>query len=361
MEKSNKPKQSPQELKERRHLHYLKNKEVIKARVSAYQKLNKEKISLKNKAYRKRNKKKFKKRSREYYEANKEKLRQRSREYHRNNREALLPGMKARYRKNKKKNAKKRKAYYVANRERVLAKSKEWRLLNPERSKRRALEYRHKNIEKIRAHDRKRSRAGTLDPKCRERRRAYSQRNKEKTYAKTKGKVLEAKTLFGNKCAKCGYSKHVEILEFDHIVPIRSKTRSRHWLDRGPAVLKNPSRFQLLCPICHAIKTALEKMARGNPSSPWNKKRARARARLVEMFWAKCGKCGYKENHLAFRFDHIIPIINSNRTWSPFSEIRRNPERFQLLCANCHSLKTLSDMRAHRAKKASESGGAVSA
>lgn len=58
-----------------------------------------------------------------------------------------------------------------------------------------------------------------------------------------------------------------------------------------------------------------------------------------------CQKCGYKEHYAALEFDHIIPIRTNKkkrygaRTKKEFFNIINDPN-VQVLCSNCHSIKT---------------------
>lgn len=70
-------------------------------------------------------------------------------------------------------------------------------------------------------------------------------------------------------CAACGYNSHPYALQFDHIQPIKNKTRSRpRW--RNADVLRVESlislqralvdtNIQVLCSNCHSIKTVTER------------------------------------------------------------------------------------------------------
>lgn len=65
-----------------------------------------------------------------------------------------------------------------------------------------------------------------------------------------------AKTLFGDKCQRCGYDKHWEILEFHHIIPKSISKRpniqqviSWSWKKVRNEILEHTT---LLCPTCHS-------------------------------------------------------------------------------------------------------------
>jgi len=92
-----------------------------------------------------------------------------------------------------------------------------------------------------------------------------SKEKKQKIFEQNKLKrILNRKNLikqWGNKCQKCGYSEHPEILQFDHIVPLyRGTNRIKKIV--GDKMIKevkeHPERFDLLCPNCHILKTHKE-------------------------------------------------------------------------------------------------------
>jgi hypothetical protein len=71
-------------------------------------------------------------------------------------------------------------------------------------------------------------------------------------------------------------------------------------------------------------------------------RRRKRRQKLVEQFGNKCVKCGFDDPR-ALQFDHINSDsggknrdYDRNKLWN---EIEETPERFQLLCANCNTIK----------------------
>lgn len=69
-------------------------------------------------------------------------------------------------------------------------------------------------------------------------------------------------------CQKCGYKQHPEILQFDHIVPIKNWNTRRFSDILSRLSITNPRLWdefalvQVLCPNCHALKT-IEDRANG--------------------------------------------------------------------------------------------------
>lgn len=77
--------------------------------------------------------------------------------------------------------------------------------------------------------------------------------------------------------------------------------------------------------------------------------RAKEKQIVLAMFNRKCRICGF-DNPKALELDHIIEIRRNTATkndssagtglWHRMARGLLNPEDFQLLCANCHSIKT---------------------
>lgn len=70
-------------------------------------------------------------------------------------------------------------------------------------------------------------------------------------------------------------------------------------------------------------------------------RRRQRRLKLVAAFGGKCIRCGFKDSR-ALQFDHknsdgqIDRHLERHALWK---EIEQKPERFQLLCANCNTIK----------------------
>jgi hypothetical protein len=63
-------------------------------------------------------------------------------------------------------------------------------------------------------------------------------------------------------------------------------------------------------------------------------KRDQDKQELIEQFGSGCQKCSYHKSLRALQFHHIDST--EKRDWTTLAEVRAHPERFQLLCANCH-------------------------
>lgn len=57
-----------------------------------------------------------------------------------------------------------------------------------------------------------------------------------------------------------------------------------------------------------------------------------------------CAKCGvYNPDHRFFDIDHIIPVFVSGKKRVQYNY--SNPDELQILCPNCHRLKTIVDRK----------------
>jgi len=79
----------------------------------------------------------------------------------------------------------------------------------------------------------------------------------------------------------------------------------------------------------------------------YRKKLAQVKKRLVEMFGGKCSRCPVSDFRV-LDFDHINPktkrfnlcIGSMHRPWA---ELVTEARKCQLLCANCHRIKTIEN------------------
>lgn len=173
---------------------------------------------------------------------------------------------------------------------------------------------------------------------------------------KTKLRTL----LSHNPCVVCG-EDNIHTLEFDHVDP-NSKTDS---ISRMAAIPKNYAtieaelaKCQVLCTCCHRKKTASEQLRYNvlTDESTWKESKNRYyKSRIVKQLLkylegkscVQCGEC----DPVALDFDHLDPsikhdtisnMISSCHSWA---KIERELNKCQVLCANCHKLKTLAATR----------------
>ena len=127
-------------------------------------------------------------------------------------------------------------------------------------------------------------------------------------------------------CSKCGRiistgGKNHECVSIDLRGPRKCAT--------CPNILKNTGweRHSKTCRVCNKRKwRAIEKQQRFD---------------TVNSFGGKCSICGYDKCRAALHFHHLDK--SEKYKWnvkgdkgSSLREIKAHPERFQLLCSNCH-------------------------
>ena len=106
-------------------------------------------------------------------------------------------------------------------------------------------------------------------PECsaRARQKEYEIRNRDRMALDKKIRQerqrLEALTLLGLKCCRCGFSDY-RALQIDHKNG-RNRTKRESWSIFYTAVLKSPLTFQLLCANCNWIKRYEDKEVTGRP------------------------------------------------------------------------------------------------
>lgn len=151
-----------------------------------------------------------------------------------------------------------------------------------------------------------------------------------------KNKRLQAINRFGGKCRCCAYREHPEILQFYLSVSVKSKA-SGFWF-----ALKNPEKVELLCPNCRQ-KKVLKRLRTKRPS-PYALLARKLCRKVVLDFDGKCICCGMRDVD-CLELDHIIARWKQGlrKTMKTEIEALSHPERFQLLCANCHRIKTNAD------------------
>lgn len=66
--------------------------------------------------------------------------------------------------------------------------------------------------------------------------------------------------------------------------------------------------------------------------------RSNKRVELINSFGGKCNSCGV-DDHRILDFDHINNDGYKEKGGSIVFQVKRSPERFQLLCKNCNWLK----------------------
>ncbi len=78
----------------------------------------------------------------------------------------------------------------------------------------------------------------------------------------------------------------------------------------------------------------------------WRTIEKEKRKSLKEQFGGKCNRCDYSKCFAALHFHHLDSSEKykySKKGDASLKEIQQHPERFELICANCHAEEHLSD------------------
>lgn len=151
---------------------------------------------------------------------------------------------------------------------------------------------------------------------------------------------LHCFSLFGNICVDCGCSE-IDVLQLDHINGggqlERTKLSNLQILKRA---INNPNDYQLLCANCNWRKR--------NNAEYRSEQITQLRIEAIEKYGGCCGNCEEKDYEV-LQFDHIDndgDNRNSHRNMKArYRKYIREDCRVQLLCCNCHHLKTVKTLR----------------
>lgn len=83
----------------------------------------------------------------------------------------------------------------------------------------------------------------------------------------------------------------------------------------------------------------------------WRKKRSKNRRKLIDQIKLSkgCLHCGYKSHAVALDFDHLNPSekrfnISQYFVFASTKDLMKEIAKCQVLCANCHRVKTQQDL-----------------
>jgi 5-methylcytosine-specific restriction endonuclease McrA len=81
--------------------------------------------------------------------------------------------------------------------------------------------------------------------------------------------------------------------------------------------------------------------------------RRKRKLKVIVLLGGKCNRCSYAGHPAAFQLDHILPLLRPSRTvrsagsttWDAVARGQIILDEVQLLCANCHAIKTFEEDR----------------
>jgi hypothetical protein len=241
----------------------------------------------------------------------------------------------------------------------------------------RDLNYRSKNIEKIKAKERKRSELRRKDPIYKAYRQKYRRTNSERmrvsarestrkrrlnpivkqaekiralAYRKQNLELFRAKdrelmksrqawlnSLKENPCIDCGKIFRPCAMDFDHIRGDKFKGVGEMLSYKRDRILSEISKCDLVCANCHRIRS---KNSRGEVKRLGRK---RFYAKIDVLKNKPCVDCGEIFPPVAMDFDHVrgekVATIAQMRSW-PWDQTLLELSKCELICANCHRVRT---------------------
>lgn len=120
-------------------------------------------------------------------------------------------------------------------------------------------------------------------------------------------------------CKRCG-----QILGFaNHRCASVDLKPERNCTDCGKLLSKQGyERWKNRCAYCEKVR--------------WRAKERRLRKELKTRFGGRCSRCGYDRCFAALHFHHRNGRGEEPSGGTRIQEVRDHPERFKLVCANCH-------------------------
>jgi hypothetical protein len=160
-----------------------------------------------------------------------------------------------------------------------------------------------------------------------------------RSYRKIRDKALNH---LGGVCTSCGNSDR-RVLQIDHVYSDGARVRTEEDRDSHKLchnVLKDSSRYQLLCANCNFIKRFTE--AEIIPIRKTRGELAKLRKRIFTLFGQVCSHCGNTDVR-CLQLDHVYGggkqearrIGAKGICYKAF----KNPTQYQILCANCNWIK----------------------
>jgi hypothetical protein len=225
----------------------------------------------------------------------------------------------------------KRLARYWSNRDAYLRKQREWQRKNRAYFKKWDEKNHEQRLETARAayhrnHEESKKKARDKNRKYQPN-RLHQQRTAKRI----------AVAALGGRCVDCGFNGHPSAFHFDHRDPsTKLHNVSQIFSHRKEILNSEISKCDLRCGNCHFVKTS----KKGN--SDW---RSRIKARFIEKLGGRCFDCNSPWPIAVFQFDHRDPstkiecvsvLLRNGR----IQEIESEIEKCDLVCANCHAVRT---------------------
>jgi hypothetical protein len=179
-------------------------------------------------------------------------------------------------------------------------------------------------------------------------RQAWAEANRDKTLAYFQGKGRQYREWIdslkeGVPCQDCGDQYPPFVMEYDHVRGIKRHNIGKMANHKRERVLAEIAKCDLVCCVCHRIRSH----ARRQP--PQTTKLLVFKAWINEMKAHPCTDCGRVLPPEAVDFDHVAgdKVSGIAQMWSWSREkVLAELEKCELVCANCHRIRTVESLRA---------------
>lgn len=176
--------------------------------------------------------------------------------------------------------------------------------------------------------------------------------------------VSEIKIRSG--CAECGYKNHPSALDFDHVRGIKHRQISHMGTYSKDKIEAELAKTEIVCCCCHRIRTIrrqaeARKLKAKKPLTKdrqyANKAEKRGREFLTQIKMSTgCVDCGYRKAPEALDFDHVFGEKSYNvgmRISVTPETLKKEIAKCEVVCANCHRIRTYERHQARKAKRES--------
>jgi len=178
-----------------------------------------------------------------------------------------------------------------------------------------------------------------------------------------KGRISALKMEAG--CIDCGYKENPVALDFDHVIGKKTINVGAMGTFSLKRVREEIAKCEIRCLRCHRIATK-KRMLNGEhawATKPKNDRRntlSRENRNKKKKFIADlkiergCADCGYKSAPEAMDFDHVhgVKKMHVSSVQGSIESILAEIEKCEVVCANCHRIRTYNRHQARKAEKA---------
>jgi hypothetical protein len=145
----------------------------------------------------------------------------------------------------------------------------------------------------------------------------------------------------GHPCADCLETFLPYVMEYDHVRGVKRHSIGKMTNHKRERVLEEILKCDLVCCICHRIRTQARRVLSTIP------KLIGFRTWIDGLKASPCNDCGRCYPPVAMDFDHLEnKLVSVAQMWS-WSRARVEDEirKCQLVCANCHRVRSVSRLR----------------